>query len=74
LKLNEQQLRVVARVAQLMASRSSCDIVIQLRDGGVRDYDESTKLKPADMQSPDAALARILQELARACTPAQVGG
>lgn len=62
--LSEQQLRVLARVAQQMVGRSSCDILIQLREGGVREYDESRKFKPADFESPADELAEDLRSLA----------
>ena len=41
-----------------MATRASCDISLQLREGGVRDYDEARKFSPADFDSPGEDFTR----------------
>jgi hypothetical protein len=48
------------RIARLMREGANCDVFVQLREGGVRDYQESTKFQHHQLPSPDYSLMQGL--------------
>lgn len=47
--LSEHQKRLLQHLARSMVEGTSCDITMTLYEGGIRDYRETKRLKPADM-------------------------
>lgn len=60
-RLSEPQKRTLARVARLMMTSANCDISLQLRDGGVREYLESMRLNPHEMPVADAEIVAEIE-------------
>jgi hypothetical protein len=58
--LSEAQMRYLMRIARLMREGANCDVFVQLREGGVRDYQESTKFQHHQLPSPDYSLMQSL--------------
>ena len=67
--LTEAQKRYLARIARLMMEGSNCDIGIQLRDGGVRQYEESKKFSHETLPVPDERMMAALAEAASRESP-----
>lgn len=51
--LNEAQLRVLNRIAALMRESFTGHVELELGQGGVRDFRESRRWKPGDLEPPE---------------------